>query len=114
MPLPYEFIAEKRAKILKALGINPEEYENCLEIAYKFNVRNEVIEKFLLKLFDKAYKELKLKDNNPNYRPKKLSASWTFMAALRKEIAQKPEDIEVLRNALQEVRRLYNPYNPKK
>jgi len=114
MPLPYEFIVGKRAKFLKALGINPEEYESCLEIAYKFNVREEVIEKFLLKLFDKAHKELKLKESNPNYKPQKLSASWTFMAALRKEISQKPTDTEILKRALKEVRKLYSLYNPQK
>jgi len=114
MPLPYEFIVEKRAKFFKAIGINPEEYENCLEIAEKFNVRQEVIDKFVLKLLDKAYKERKRKEDNPNYRPKKLSASWTFMATLRKEIAQKPADTETLKNALQEIRKLYNLYNPQK
>jgi len=114
MPLPYEFIVEKRAKFLKALRINPEESESCLEIAHKFNVRYEVIEKFLLKLFDKAHKELKLKESNPNYKPQKLSASWTFMAALRKEISQKPADTETLKRALKEVRKLYSLYNPQK
>jgi len=43
MPLPYEFIVKKRAEFLKVLRINPEEYENCLEIAHKLNVRYEVI-----------------------------------------------------------------------
>jgi len=114
MPLPYEFIVEKRASFLKAVGINPEEYENCLEIAEEFNVRQEVIDKFILKLLDKAYKELKRKEDNLKYRPKKLSASWTFMATLRKEISQKPADTETLKNTLLEVRKLYDFYNSKK
>ncbi len=114
MPLPYEFIVEKRAEFFKTIGVNPEEYENCLEIAEKFNIRQEVIDKFVLKLLDKAYKERKRKEDNPNYSPRKLSASWTFMATLRKEIAKNPADTEILKNALQEVRKLYNSYNPQK
>ena len=114
MPIPYEFIVKKRARFLKALNINPEEYENCLGIAEEFNLRNEIIDKFVLKLSDRAYKELNKKENNPNYTPKKLSASWTFMAALRREISEKPKDIEILKGALHRVRKLYEDYNLQK
>lgn len=114
MPLSYEFIVEKRAECLKALNINPEKYESCLEIAYEFDLRNELIEKFLLKLFDKAIKELDKEENNPDYIPKKLSASWTFIATLRKEIAQKPKDIETLKKALLKARKLYERYSSQK
>jgi len=110
MPLPYEFIVKKRAEVLRALNIDPEEYESCLEIADKFNVRNEIVEKFLLKLFDKAAREIDRKKEKPGYTPKKLSASWTFMAALRKELSQKPEDAETLQKALQEAKKLYKTF----
>jgi transposase-like protein len=110
MPLSYEFIVKTRAKYLKALNINPEEYETCLEIADKFDLRKEIVEKFLLKLFDKALKEFDKKQNNPNYTPKKLSASWTFIATLRKEISQKPKDTETLKKALHEAKKLYRTF----
>ena len=109
MPLTYEFLVKKRTKLFKAIGVNPNEYEKCLELADKYNLSNSLVETFIIKLLDKACKNLQ----KSNHKFKKLSALQTFIAALRKEINQHPENKETVKKALQEAKNLYNLYNPK-
>ncbi len=109
MPLTYEFLVKKRAKLFKAIGVNPDEYENCLELADKYNLSNSLVETFIIKLLDKARKNFQ----KSNHKFKKLSASQTFIAVLRKELNQHPENKETIKKALQEAKNLYNLYNPK-